>query len=297
VPIVSLLIVIIYSFINWYFFISQPIAYISLTYSNYWIPFVLPILGLFVFFYQKLYRLNYPFSTLFLYSFIAAVGVIPAMIIAQFYLSSATGDIQTLDNIKNYSQYDNYKNLVLKNYEINKSFAGFFAKETYSDRGSYDVNIYIACPILVNKSDTLNNPYNVWLIKNYYKNFATIYGDLQIREETFWAESVADFENFKINNFLYLRKMPYDENNANFLEAVAHSSKSPLTSTPIFFEAVNEPYEDRNGNKLIWLFFSFTLGQLWFNWLWRLLIKDEKQYDEILLIEEMIQPKKLKKKH
>ena len=263
-----------YSFLNWFFVIRNQSHLISADLSNYWLPFSLPIIPVFIFFYVKLKHIELDVSQIILISLISSMLIAPAAIVAQSLLNRATGSMLNLENVNQIPEYPTSRYYKLKQFDINKRFAGFYGMEKSASRTSYDYEIFIACPVLVNKADTLKSKYNVWVIKRYYKNFIVFDNpSIEEREDAFWKDSMKDFEKLNLNDLSYFKTVEYDDNFTNFRMAVNNSEKASKLNNNVLIETVNQKFEDRNGDLFIWFLALFIFGQLIFIFLQPFFIK------------------------
>lgn len=83
------------------------------------------------------------------------------------------------------------------------------------------------------------------------------------KEQAYQDFNKDSFEKFKqanLNNFQYLDRIGVNDSHKGYEKAIQPGASLPTQQSPIIFEAVNEPFEARNGNKLPWIFGSFGIG-------------------------------------
>jgi rhomboid protease GluP len=82
----------------------------------------------------------------------------------------------------------------------------------------------------------------------------------------FAASTDSEFKIKNLNEFVYLDRPSFNDRRKGYLKAI--KDQNITTDKPIIFEAVNEPFDARNGSKLGWIFKSFGIGAA----LWLLMI-------------------------
>ncbi|MEI7828442.1 MAG: hypothetical protein WCI31_01660 [Prolixibacteraceae bacterium] len=255
----------IYSFLNWYYILEPVSDSISKDFTNFWLPFLLPLLPVFVVFliFLKPSKGNWiRFSWQVL---LATICIIPASLLAQSYLETATGKITALDDISHLNQYPKTKYYTLKNYYIDKSNASIYTTCKMINAG-WDFQIFVACPVYKCQSDTSSKVVEAWLTKKYFKNIGRLNSGAEhlMKEEKFWKDSLNAFDQFDMNSFRYLERTPHDSFFPYFEKtikmAVKYDSKQPI----LLLNPQKEIFEERNGNKLFWLILSFILGNGFF---------------------------------
>lgn len=253
-----------YSFLNWFFVIRTQSNFISADLSNYWLPFSLPIIPVFIFFKFRAKQININTSQLILISLMTSMLIAPATIMLQHYIDASSGSISYLENVGQLPNVKKTRYYCIKNFEINKKYSGIYGKEKCASRTSYDYDIFIVSPVLINKADTLKNYYTVWVLKRYNKNFA-LFGkdDIQKREDDFWNVCMNDFDKVNLNEISYFKIAEFNDESADFEKALYKSSKAGKSGN-IFLEPLNQDFENRAENKLLWFIALFITGQLLF---------------------------------
>jgi membrane associated rhomboid family serine protease len=127
------------------------------------------------------------------------------------------------------------------------------------------MHLYVVLPILGREADTINSSCLAWLGVEYFEQISNRLEDKE-KEEIFQAfanESQKDFDNKDVNKFVYLDRVGNTDDGDGFKEAVKKSPKYNSNNTSVFL-AVNEPFENRNGNTFAWIFGAFGIaGGIW----------------------------------
>ncbi len=338
---VSLGFILIYTFLNWIFVINLEIP-LNEELVHFWLPCGLVWIPLLIWLRPRIKLLvlkdkkgNLPF----LYHFAVGAAIIAPTIIAQTYLTTASGKLTVLHNISEISNGPLTKYYELKHYNVDKRHIAVYRRSETSGRNNENLDFYIdvACPILIDtlKPDTslhikTGNGKNPLIIINGFlvnadflpteikpadiKSIAVLKGQsaisiygakaadgvviittktplkdiveeylpthvpkawlcLEFRksisnhlsEETkekeykeFDTVSDNEFKEKNLNDFIYLDRLGINERRNGYVKAI--KERIPAIGKPIVLEAVNEPFEARNGDKLEWIFMSFGIG-------------------------------------
>jgi rhomboid protease GluP len=87
------------------------------------------------------------------------------------------------------------------------------------------------------------------------------------RFREFDTTSQKEFIQKDLSRFVYLDRIGTSSKHKGYIRAIKGTIDTAV-SKPLIFEAVNEPFESRNGDKLSWVFKSFGIGAL----IWLLMI-------------------------
>lgn len=100
------------------------------------------------------------------------------------------------------------------------------------------------------KSDTIK----AWLGLHYCKSISNKLSELEKEAEfkKFALESQNEFDNTNLGNFIYLERIANSSNLDNYKKAINNLNLNSIKSDTVL-TAINEPYEARNGKKLLWL--------------------------------------------
>jgi rhomboid protease GluP len=280
--IVTLAVLIIgYTFLHWLLFIELEIFPLKEIITNFGIPIVLTGLAAWFILRPRFKILNLEAKRgnwRDFYSFILWIALTVPLIISQEYVVSATGKLTELNSINEIDKFELTKYYSLKDYYIDKNAIGVHSAFDVSGKHneSFNMHIYVALPIFESVSDTSKTEPAAWLGTEYRE---TINNRLEPNEkeqlyQEFANESQKDFDLKNVSDFVYLDRLRHSDKREGFVEAIKQNQL--YKPNDIVLEAVNEPFEARNGNKLAWIFGSSLLGSI--IWLIMLLIpKIDKQ--------------------
>jgi len=271
--IISVCIVVIYTFLNWLIIIKLQLLSPRETYVDFSIPLFVSFIPNFIWLRPPIKRL-YPESMrnksnagVAFYLVLANFAIAAPLISAQFWLKSTTGSLSQLDNIKQIQNKNAVKYYTLKTFYIDKNQYGIHSTAELSGKRDKDfvIRSFFSLPILESKEDTLNTTCFAWIGVQFVK---TIENRLEQSEkdklfQEFVNESLNEINQTDFSQLVYLERIGNTYSD-QFKESTKNCLKynSPHSN---FFEAVNEPFEKRSGNKLAWIFGTFGIGAvLWF---------------------------------
>jgi rhomboid protease GluP len=185
--------------------------------------------------------------------------------IGQLYLEKALGKTIKTESINQLEKSSNFKFLTLQNYYLDQEH--FSSYKTYSIGGKHnqdlDLEVYFGIPILEKANDTNLNTCKAYISYPYFKTISSDISASTFDEElnTFYNESLADFQITDFNNFVYLEKI--ESYRPDYL--IASNDIKYQAIDPIFFTANYTPFETRTGELLKIIIVSYLIGAtLWF---------------------------------
>ncbi len=262
--------IVLYSFLNWLLFIKINTFSIKEDIVNFWLPFGLPWIPVLLWLRPriKLLKLTSGNGNLpFLYQFIAALAMAIPTIVAQRYIEKASGTLTKVETINEIDKGEQTKYYTVKSFYIDKTNIGVHSSFDVSGKHNenFNMHLYVVLPILGSEADTTNSNCLAWLGVEYSEQISNRleYKEKEEKYQAFANESQKDFDNKDVNKFVYLDRVGNTDDGDGFKEAVKKSPKYNSNNTSVFL-AVNEPFENRNGNTFAWIFGSFGIaGGIW----------------------------------
>lgn len=254
-----------YTFLHWALFIKAGIP-LKEDIVKFWLPFGLPFIPILIWLRPRIKLLRFKNDNgSFGYQFLACIAIAIPTIIAQEYLITATGKLTAVDNVAQIDKSEKTKYYSLKNYYIDKQRIAVRNTASVTGKNNTDFNmlIYVAMPIFESISDTTKTECNYWLGKKYSERISNRLSDQEKDEKykVFAEQKQKEFEETDFRNFNYLVVVGKTDDHDEFNKAI-EKSEVIKGSQQIVFEAKNEPFENRNGKKLEWLFGSLGIGLL-----------------------------------
>lgn len=263
--IIAICFIAIYTFLHWALFIKAGIP-LKEDIVKFWLPFGLPFIPVIIWLRPRIKLLHFKNDNgNFGYQFLAVIAIAIPTIIAQGYLITATGKITLVDNVSQIDKTEKTKYYSIKNYYIDKQRIAVRNTATITGKNNTDFNmfIYVAMPIFENIADTSKTECKYWLGKRYSEKISNGLSDQEKdnRYKVFAEQKQKEFDETDFKNFKYLEVIGNTEDHDEFNKAI-EKSEILKGNQQIVFQAINEPFENRNGKKLEWTFGSLIIGLL-----------------------------------
>lgn len=254
-----------YTFLHWALFIKAAIP-LKEDIVKFWLPFGLPFIPILIWLRPRIKLLHFKNDNAsFGYQFLACLAIALPTIIAQEYLITATGKLTTVENVTKIDKTEKTKYYSLKNYYIDKQRIAVRNTASVTGKNNTDFNmlIYVALPIFETIADTTKTECKYWLGKKYTERISNRLSDQEKDDKykVFAEQKQKEFEETDFKNFKYLEVKGNTEDHDEFNKAI-EKSEVVKGNQQMVFEAKTEPFENRNGKKLEWLFGSLGIGLL-----------------------------------
>lgn len=266
---IAICFIIAYSLLNWLLFIQTGILSLKEDFVNLWLPLTLSGIPILIWLRPRVKLLqlkddNKSWGLLFITWVLISV---PALL-AQTYISTATGKLTQLDNISRFEQAKPTKYYSLKNYFIDTSHIGIRQTATVSGKRNRDLTfaIYIVMPVFTSVTDTAKGECSYWLGKKYSEKISNKLSKQEEDEkyQLFAEKSQAAFDTTDFSNFTYLEKAGNTDDHEEFNNAIQRSNLIRY-SDPVVFIPHHGAFADRNGGMLGWSIVSLGIGAvIWF---------------------------------
>ena len=272
---------IIYTSLHWILFIKLELFGLKEIITNFGIPFALAGLAAWFLLRPRFKILNLEAKRgnwRDFYSFILMFIFTVPLIIAQEYIVTASGELTELNSIDKINDTERTKFYTLKNYYINKRTIGIHSSFDASGKHNehFNMHIYLALPILAKQADTTKSKCSAWLGIEYNETISNRLGqsEKERRYQEFASRSQRDFDRKDVSKFSYLDRIGNSDKKEGLIEAI---KKNDLADgNQIILVPINEPFDARNGDKLLWIFGSSLIGLS--VWLFMLLIPKTDEY-------------------
>lgn len=261
-----------YTVLHWLLFIHFDLFHLKQVVTNFAIPCVLAVIASWIYLRPRLKMLNLEAKRgnwRDFYCFILMVVFFLPLIIAQEYLVTASGKLTAVSIISEIDEVPATKYYTIEDFFINKPAMAF--ETAFDASGKYNehfnMHIYIAVPILKSSQDTSGVNLTHWLGVEYKETISNRLdqNEKESKYRDFASRSEADFNTRKLGEFVYLERAENSDAKDGFLAAI---NKSGRNEQHTILLPVNEPFEERNGNKLAWIAGALLAGPL----VWLLMI-------------------------
>jgi len=259
-----------YTFLHWIIFIKLEIFQPKEIITNFGIPIFLT--GIISWFYLrprlKILRLKTSRDSLIdLYCIVAWITLTIPLVISQQYLITSSGKLTKLKTITEISKSAPTKYYSLQSYYIDKNHPGIFLNTEVGGRNNENLalQIYAAVPIFEKPSDTASSIPLSWLAVEYSERISNrlTANEKETKFREFTNKSELDFRSKNFSDFKYLDRLRNSDQKVGFTNAVENNKFFKNKSAdPIILKGINEPFENRNGNKLRNLTIAVAVGTL-----------------------------------
>jgi rhomboid protease GluP len=245
---------------RWVFTINSEILPIKEDVFNIWLPLILPWIPMTIWLRPKVRILKFKKGDApMLLQFIAWVTMFAAMMVANEYLTTASGKLTSVQSVDKLNTQDSrYLSIETINLDTIYGSANteFRASGKYNQYLNFDS--YFVYPFKVNNS---NNQFKYWYGVKYKKQIGN---KLEPEEkerlyQEFFSKSIKDFQSYNFSAADYYELLPHSDDRDGFLKAVDRLQLKPKRK-PIIITPKEGNYADRNGNKFKWIFGSFGIG-------------------------------------
>lgn len=257
--------IMVYTFLNWILFIKLELFGLKEIFTNFAIPIILTGLAAWIPLRQKLKILDLEVTRgnwRDFYSFILWVALTVPLIIAQEYITTASGQLTELNSIDEIGKSEQTKFYTVKTFYVDKKRVGVHPAFEVSGKHNehFNMRIYLAIPILEKETDTTKWECSAWLGIEYHEKISNRLESSQKekRYKLFAAQTQKDFERKDVSKFVYLNRIGNSDKKEGWIEAVEKNEF--VNGDHTILEPINEPFESRNGKKLEWIFGSSFIG-------------------------------------
>ncbi|MFD2147912.1 hypothetical protein [Mucilaginibacter antarcticus] len=259
-----------YSFIHWWLFVRNEIFAVDEAILNFFVPLATSFIPVLIWLLPRLKLLDFTGkkakNPVIGYLLMATIAIGVPTVIAQEYLISATGEMTVLTSIKEIEKRPKTKYYTLKKVYPDKAQAR--PNTIINTSGKYNVNynmaVYMPCPIFDTPNAHQAAEPLAWLGIKYQKTISNgLSGAEKTQEfEMFTKKSQDDFDKRDLTTFTYLDRIGPSSELKTFADAVTFSG---VYDTPFIILVPRwGNFEDRNGDKGLWLIVSLVIGTVLF---------------------------------
>lgn len=257
------------SLLYWFIFIQWGFSSLKEDIVQFWLPFALPWIPVWIWLRPRIKLLTFKKDTgAFLYQFLAAMAIAVPLMVAEAYITTATGKLTILQRPQEFQHKPLTKYYNLSHCYIDKRGVGVHYAAKASGKYNQDLNLhlFVALPIYASAADTVAGEAFLWLGKRYAKTISNRLSEAekQSRFKAFADDCQQEFDRTNFQRFQFLERLG-NTNDHDQLQKAVGKSRVAAYSNPVVLVAHDEPFDQRNGSKLKWVFLSFAIGAVvWF---------------------------------
>jgi len=255
------------AFIRWILFIHFSIFDIKEEIWTLWIPLIFPWIPITLWLRPRFRVLtfNQEIDRRRLFFQVISWVVITAMLfISQSYLTTATGNLIHLSDIQEISKTEKTRYYKLANFSVAPYYGGSYTDFRTSGKYNQYLNfdIFFATPILSDTSEHIIGFPKYWYGVKFKKQISNKLSNSEKEEkyEAFYEECIQEMNNYNFHSLEYFERIPTSDDRQNYLKAIKARIKQTTNNGFIVLEPIKNKFENRNGNKLAWIFGSFGIG-------------------------------------
>ncbi|TWF42586.1 membrane associated rhomboid family serine protease [Chitinophaga polysaccharea] len=245
-----------YTFLNWLIFVYWDVSMIRDDIHQLFIPMVLAGVAVIVYLRPRIKQLNLDNKRdtgYFLYQIVAWIFIITPLVIAQYYMVSATGKLTKLNSINEIKQpLSRYYQL--DHFYIDKHQAGidYGVEIGGKNNENFGMMIYVALPIYAQAGDTLGNTCQAWYGIVYTKSISNRLNDEKKRAayKQFLADSEAAFDSLDVTQFSFLKRAENNDDRDGLRKAIKKSSKYSNAAAPVLLLPKKTPFSQKDNALL-----------------------------------------------
>ncbi|MBT1695992.1 hypothetical protein KK083_03830 [Fulvivirgaceae bacterium PWU4] len=198
----------------------------------------------------------------FLFQMLTWITMAASMVISQMYLTTASGTLQDASYIEELDSMDRSRYYRIRSFETLTSYGSYDADIHASGKHNEYLNfhLYFVCPIV---RDTVRPPeeFKYWYGVSFKKQISNRLSadEKELEYNSFTKECIQKMNAFQFHDVSYFERLPNNEDRDGYLGAVANITKREDNNV-VILEPKQGSFENRNGNKLTWIFGSYLIG-------------------------------------
>ena len=261
-----------YTFLNWLLTMRFHLIVLKTEMTNLWIPAALPWLPVFLWYRKRLKllrfnkRANDPATGI---AMLVGFAIIAPLIIAQEFMATNSGTLTTLNNASEITLSKDSRYYKIQYYAIDRANTrSHFTREVTGKSSNHlDFTLYVVCPLYDkghipdSSRDSAAFPVT-WVCKKYTKQISNNLSpdEKQEEKEAFITYCQDDYQSEPATGYTYFDEIPYSDDYEGYKKAAENSNGYQTNGHLHLLVPKVEPFENRNGNKLPWIFGSFAIG-------------------------------------
>jgi rhomboid protease GluP len=230
-----------------------------------WIPLALPWIPITIWLRPKFRILvfkNYTDNRQFIFQLLAWGAIAGSSVISQMYLTTATGKLQEIADIIEVDKKEQARYYRINSFQTLPNYGAMYADFRSSGKHNqyFDMRLYFVCPIVKDSLSQHPHEFKYWYGVSFKRQISNrLSGEEKEKEyDAFHSECIAKMNDYPFHNLTYFESLPNTDDRDNYLKAVANRTKQENAGVAIL-EPKHEPFENRNGNKLAWIFGSYFI--------------------------------------
>jgi len=202
------------------------------------------------------------------YQVIAWVAIAVPTVIAQYYITTATGMLTQLDRVSEIDRFTKTKYYSIAHYSADKNAVSSQVNVRPSGTRHPELvfSIFFVAPMHDSAADSTKFKSNTWLAIGYSDRISDRVFDSTTEQQNklkkFVRDSIASFNKEKLDGFSYFERINPRQMQGGFREAAEKNPIYVKGSAPIILVGERSSFESRNGQALGWTLGTFGAGAI-----------------------------------
>lgn len=186
------------------------------------------------------------------------------LILSQSYLTTALGKMTRLTTVREISQVEPTKYYQLKQFAVDPTHGGTSADIRTAGKNQQELkfDVYFVAPILSSSTEKTASCPRVWYGVKFHEQTRRSRNNEKNAKafDDFYAKCVRQIAHYDYHALDHFERTPTSHDRTYFLKAIETSIGRAADDSFVVLEPIKENYQDRNGNKLAWVFGAFGIG-------------------------------------
>jgi rhomboid protease GluP len=260
--------VVVLGFLRWWLFLGKyPIVEMDEDIWQYWIPAFFPAVPVLVWLkprFNRLYVGKNGKRRNELPEAIAWLTIALMLIFSQHYLTTSTGTLLEVENVKAIRKQERARYYRIKSFAVHRPIGGVFYAFRKSGKfnARLDMHIYFAHPILTYKRQPITMTPLYWYGVKFHKQISNLGSNAtkQQKFEKFFHECVAKMQNYDFYHIDHFEHTPASFDRENFRRAVGNALQKRINNDFMILQPVLKSAESRNANMFALITGTFLIG-------------------------------------
>lgn len=248
-----------YYLFRWVFDIKLGFLPLKEDLLNFWIPFLLPWIPIFIWLRRRNRILKVKGSNdngHFFYSIAMAIAMAVPILISQVYIEKSSFDLVSVSSVSEIKNHKDEKYFEIKSFRVKESASLSYMTSRTSGKHNESLHFYLY------QASSFQDSEYVWHGVKFSKKISNrINEDIKNSEYTnFSINSQKEFSTYDFQNARYFEKVGYSDDRDGYIRAIEKGSTHLNKLDQIIITPKTEAFEERLGNNFLWIFYSYGIG-------------------------------------
>lgn len=260
--------VLVLGFIRQVFFLGKyPILELDEEIWQFWIPVIFPWIPILIWlkprfnaliFKKDIEHRNWQMQA------IAWLFMAVTLIFSQHYLTTSTGKLLELSNVKEIAKHEHVRYYRIREFAVYPYIGGL--QYAFRTTGRYnqnlEIDIYFANPILTHKTQHIVTTPLYWYGVSFHKQISN-WGSNAKKEKKFkefLEKCITEMKTYHFHKLDHFEHKPASYDRENFRKAIEIALRKPVNNDFVILQPKKDAVELRNGYKIAWMFGCYAVS-------------------------------------